>query len=72
MKKKCPFYGVNYNSVAQKLRVVAIKAIFDPKNPFPTDSMDESIKIKANNLIKLRLQVVNIKKASLAMEYSAG
>ena len=27
-------FGVNYNSVAQKLRILAIKAIFDPKNPF--------------------------------------
>ena len=25
------YFGVNYNSVAQKLRILAVKAIFDPK-----------------------------------------
>ena len=44
-EKKCPFFGVNYNSAPQKLRILAIKAIFDPKNPFLTDSIDDSIKI---------------------------
>ena len=39
------FFGVNHNSVPQKLRILAIKAIFDPKNPFLTDSIDDSIKI---------------------------
>ena len=29
-----PSFGINYNSVAQKLRILTIKAIFDPKNPF--------------------------------------
>ena len=40
-------FGVNYNSVAQKLRILAIKAILDPKNPFLTNSIDDRIKIKA-------------------------
>ena len=44
-EKKMSFFGVNYNSVPQKLRILAIKAIFDPKNPFLTDSIDDSIKI---------------------------
>ena len=67
LKKKMSFFGVNYNSVPQKLRILAIKAIFDPKNPFLTDSIDDSIKIKAEitsfnmryymNLIKLRLRL---------------
>ena len=39
------FFGVNHNSVPQKLRILAIKAIFDPKNPFLTDSIDNSIEI---------------------------
>ena len=38
-------FGANYNSGAQKLRILAIKEIFDPKNPFLTDSIDNSIKI---------------------------
>ena len=38
---------VNYNSVAHKLRILAIKAIFDPKNPFLTNLIDDRIKIKA-------------------------
>ena len=38
---------VNYNSVAKKLRILAIKAIFDPKNPFLTNSIDDRMKIKA-------------------------
>ena len=29
-------FGVSYNSVAQKLRILTIKAIFDQKNPFLT------------------------------------
>jgi hypothetical protein len=59
--------GVNYNSIAQKLRILAIKAIFDPKNPFLTNSIDDIIKIKAEitsfniryymNVIKLRLRL---------------
>ena len=68
-------FAVNYISVAQKLR---IKAIFDPKNPFLNNSIDDRIKIKAEitsfnmtyymNLIKLRLclQVATIKNASCA------
>ena len=46
------------------MRILAIKAIFDPKNPFLTNSIDDRIKIKAEitnfimryymNLIKLR------------------
>ena len=68
--------GVNYNSVAQKLRILAIKANFEPKNPFLTNSIDDRIKIKAEitsfnmryymNLIKLRLRlrVATIKNAS--------
>ena len=44
LKKKMSFFGVNYNSVPQKLRILVIKAIFDPKNPFLTDSIDDSIK----------------------------
>ena len=43
------FFGVNHNSVPQKLRILAIKAIFDPKNPFLTDSIDNSIKITSWN-----------------------
>ena len=43
IKKKCPFFGVNYNSVAQKWKILAIKAIFDPKNPFLTDSIEAII-----------------------------
>ena len=39
------FFGVNHNSVPQKLRILTIKAIFDPKNPFLTDSIDNSIEI---------------------------
>ena len=39
------FFGVNHNSVPQKLRILAIKAIFYPKNPFLTDSIDDSIRI---------------------------
>ena len=41
------FFVVNYNSVAHKWKILAIKAIFDPKNPFLTDSIDDNIKIKA-------------------------
>jgi hypothetical protein len=71
-------FGVNYNSVVQKLRILAIEAIFDPKNPFLTNSIDDRIKIKAEitsfnmryymNLIKLRLclRVPTIKNASCA------
>ena len=33
------------NSIPLKLRILAIKPIFDPKNPFLTDSIDDSIKI---------------------------
>ena len=40
-------FGVYYNSVAQKLSLLAIKAIFDPKNPFLTNFIDDRIKIKA-------------------------
>ena len=32
-------FGVNYNSVAQKLRILAIEAIFDTKNLFLTNSI---------------------------------
>ena len=38
---------MNYNSVAQKLSILAIVAIFDPKNPFLNDSIDVRIKTKA-------------------------
>ena len=47
LNKKMSFFGVNYNSIPQKLRILAIKAIFDPKNPFLTDSIDDSIKISS-------------------------
>ena len=47
MKKKCAFFGVNYSSVTQKLRILAINAIFGPKSHFLTDSIDNSIKVKA-------------------------
>ena len=43
-EEKMSFFGVNYNSVPQKLRILVIKAIFDPKNPFLTESIDDSIK----------------------------
>ena len=53
----------NATSVAQKLRIFTIKAIFDPQNSFSTNSRDDKIKIKAEiksfnmryykNLIKL-------------------
>ena len=43
-EKNVLFFGVNYNSVPQKLRILVIKAIFDPKNPFLTDSIDDNIK----------------------------
>ena len=59
MKKKRPFFGVNYNSVTQKLRILAIKAIFDPKSNFLTDSIEDSIKIKAE------ITSFNIKKSKL-------
>ena len=59
-------FGVSYNYVAQKLRILAIKAFFDPKNSFMTNSIDARIKIKAEitsfnlkyymNLTKLRLR----------------
>ena len=59
------FLCVNYNTVAQKLRLFTINAIFDEKNTFLTDSIDVSIKTKAKitsfnrkyymNLIKLQL-----------------
>ena len=75
-EKKCPFFGVNYNSVPQKLRILGIKAIFDPRNPFLYDVIDDSMKIKDEitsfnmryymNLIKLRLQVATIERASCA------
>ena len=45
LKKNGPFIGLNNNSIPLKLRVLAIKPIFDPKNPFLTDSIDDSIKI---------------------------
>ena len=45
LKKKISFFGLNYNSVPLKLKILAIKAIFDPENPFLTDSIDDSIKI---------------------------
>ena len=71
-------FGVNYNCEAQKLRILAIEAIFDPKNQFLTASIDDRIIIKAEitsfimryciNSIKLRLQlrVATIKKVSCA------
>ena len=37
-------FGVYSNSVAQKLSLLAI---FDPKNPFLTNLIDDRIKIKA-------------------------
>ena len=37
-------FGVYSNSVAQKLSLLAI---FDPKNPFLTNLIDDIIKIKA-------------------------
>ena len=37
----------NETSVAQKSRILAIKAICDPKNPYLTDAIDDSMKIKA-------------------------
>ena len=37
-------FGVYSNSVAQKLSLLAI---FDPKNPFMTNLIDDRIKIKA-------------------------
>ena len=70
--------GVNYNSIAQKVRIFTIKAPFYPENSFSTNSKDDRIKIKAEitsfnmryykNLIKLslRLRVATIKKASFA------
>ena len=42
MKKKYSLFGVNYNSVNQKLRILAIIAIFYPKNPFLTDSINDT------------------------------
>ena len=75
---------VNYNSEAQKLRILEIKAIFDPKNSFLSNSIDDRIKIKAEitsffiryymNFIKLRLrlQVATIKKASCAFRGRLG
>ena len=67
MKKTMSFFGVNYNFIAQNLRILAIKAIYDPKNPFLTDSIDDSMKINAEitsfnmryymNFIKLRLRL---------------
>ena len=69
-------FGVSYNYVAQKLRILAIKAIPDPKNIFLTNSIGDRIKIKAEitsfdmrfymNLIRLRLRVASIKNASCA------
>ena len=50
-------FGVNYNSVAQKLRFLAIKAMFDPNNPFLTDSIDDRIKIKTE-ITSLKYEVL--------------
>ncbi len=38
------YFGVYSNSVAQKFSLLAI---FDPKNPFLTNSINDRIKIKA-------------------------
>jgi hypothetical protein len=55
-------FGVNYVSVAQKLRILAILPIFDPKNPFLADSIDDSRKIKAEILFfRMRYYVYKIK-----------
>ena len=78
-EKNVLFFGVNYNSVAQKWKILAIKAIFDPKNPILTDSIDDRIKSNAEitnfsmrycmNWIKLRLWllVATIKKTYVPM-----
>jgi hypothetical protein len=69
-------FGVNYNSVPKKLRILAIIAIFDTKNLFSTDSIHDRIKITGEitsfnmryymNLskLRLRLRVGTIKNAS--------
>ena len=71
-------FGVNYISVAQKLRILAILSSFDLRNPFLADSIDDRRKIKAEILsfkmrcyvykiklrVRLRLQVATIKNAS--------
>ena len=73
-------FGVNYVSVAQKLRILAILPLFDPKHSFLADSIDDRRKIKAEILsfkmrcyvykiklrVRLRLRVVTIKNASYA------
>ena len=48
-------FGTIYNSVAQKLRILAIKAIFDKKNPFLTNSTVDRIKIKAETTLKCQI-----------------
>ena len=45
--KNAVSFGVNHNFVAQKLRILSINAIFDPKSLFSTNSIDDRIKIKA-------------------------
>ena len=74
----CPFFGLNYNSVAHKLRILEIEVIFDSKNPFFNNSMDDRIKTKAEITIfemryymyilklHMHLRVATIKKASWA------
>ena len=57
-------FGVNYNCVAQKLRILAINAIFDPKSLFLTNSIDDRIKIKAEiTRFYMRYYVYRIKVA---------
>ena len=70
--KNDPSFGINYNSVAQKLRTLAIKEIFDPKNPFLTNLI--TAEITSFNLryyiyiikLQLCLRVATIKNASCA------
>ena len=75
--KKTLSFGVNYVSVAEKLRILAILPIFfDPKSLFLADSIDDKRKIKADILnfkmrcyvykikLRVRLRVVTIKNAS--------
>ena len=56
------FFGVNHNSVPQKLRILAIKAIFDPKNSSFTNVIDDKAKLLLLKLIHLFAREVSLVK----------
>ena len=60
-------FCVNYNSAAQKLRILAIKVNFDPKNSFLTNSIDDRIKIKTEITSSNMRYCINFNKVAVAL-----